>query len=410
MSFLLALACLLPLVALAALPPLAPGASPDDGFQLRLFQADSPAKCLDGSPGGYYIRKGVGANASVWLIELEGGGWCSSYDDCLSRSTTDIGSSKAWPPQGCPSMDGGSNGIFSRNCTVNPVFCNASAVHMNYADGASFAGHRDAPINVSGKLIYFRGRDILDATLDALLHVEGMASATVVVLKGCSAGGLATILHEDYVAEVVNAAVPSAVVLALPDAGYFLDHNNTLGHPTWTPLYQWVSQAQNVTPSVDAGCVAHYPPDEAWKCFMAQYTAPYLSTPTFFAQDLDDSWQMQNIYQLPCSPFAGKGNCNATELALVDAYYTDTLAALAPVFANPIHGGFFTACVQHCHSNINVCFNDEIVQGQSMSQTFTAWYDKTVSRGAVVHEGVATTVIDSRGLSNPTCTSSCSPY
>lgn len=116
-------------------------------------------------------------------------------------------------------------------------------------------------------------------------------------LKGCSAGGLATILHLDYVAEWLRTAAPRATVVGVPDAGYFLDHNDTTGAPTWTPLYQWVVSAQNTTPSVDAGCVAHYGgTGEEWKCFMAQYTAPFITTPAFFAQDLDDSWQMQ----VPC--------------------------------------------------------------------------------------------------------------
>lgn len=92
-------------------------------------------------------------------------------------------------------------------------------------------------------------------------------------------------MHVDYVAEVVHKAVPGAAVVGLPDAGVFLDHNTTTGAPSYTPNYQWVAAAQNVTPSVDAGCVAHYAPAEQWRCFMAQYTIPFLSTPTFFAQD-----------------------------------------------------------------------------------------------------------------------------
>ena len=44
----------------------------------------------------------------------------------------------------------------------------------------------------------------------------------------------------------------------------------------------------------------HYPAEEQWRCFMAQYAAPFLTTPAFFAQDLADSWQLSNIYQLPC--------------------------------------------------------------------------------------------------------------
>lgn len=307
-------------------------------------------------------------------------------------------------------MDGGSNGLFSNDCSVNPDFCNATMVHANYCDGASFAGHRDEAINASGVDIFFRGRDILDATLAAMLESEGLASATALVAKGCSAGGLATILNVDRIAEVVRTAVPGIAVVGLPDAGYFLDHNNTVGAPTWTPLYQWVSSAQNVTPSLDAGCVQHYTPlGEEWRCFMAQYAAPFVSTPSFFAQDLTDSWQLTNIYQLPCSPYHGHGDCTPAQLALVDEYYTSTFAALAPVFASPVHGGFITACVQHCHSNIDFCFDSEIVEGQSMRETFGAWFANT-TRGVAVPPGVKTMVVDARGLANPTCTSSCSPY
>ena len=264
--------CLVAPSALAALAPFEAGVhNADDGFVLKLFAADTTALCLDGTVGGYYVRPGRGAGASTFLIELEGGGWCVSDADCLSRASTDIGSSAHWPATGVPGMDGGANGLFSNDCTVNPRFCNATMIHANYCDGASFAGHLDSPVPVSGKTIFFRGRDILDSTLSAALSVEGMDHATAVVLKGCSAGGLATILHVDYVADVVRAAVPGVVVVGLPDAGVFLDHNNTQGKASYTPLYQWVAQAQNVTPSVDAGCVAHYEgTGELWKCFMAQ--------------------------------------------------------------------------------------------------------------------------------------------
>jgi hypothetical protein len=398
------------LLAGAAAPLARAAMDPGDGFNLVLFPESSSAKCLDGTQAGYYIRPGVGAGARTWILELEGGGWCQDEAACLSRASTDIGSSKQWPATGSPTMDGGSHGLFSNDCSDNEFFCNASMVHLNYCDGASFAGHRDAPINVSGTPIYFRGRDILDATLSALLGTEGMNNATSVILKGCSAGGLATILHLDYVADTLRAAVPGISVVGLPDAGYFLDHNNTIGNPTWTPMYQYVVQMQNTTPSVDSTCVAAYPPEQVWRCFFAQYTAPFLSTPAFFAQDLADSWQMQNIFLLPCSPSAGKpGNCNASEVALLQTYREDTLAALQPVLTSPIHGGFFTECVQHCHTNIQFCFSSALVQNQTEQDTFFAWYQKTVF-GVAPPQGVLTTVVDGPYGTNPTCTSSCSPY
>ena len=249
-----------------------------------LFDTTTSARCLDGSPAGYYRRAGRGSGASTFLIELEGGGWCVSLDDCVSRSKTDLGSSAAWPKTGSPTMDGGSHGLFSNDCTVNPHWCNATMIHVNYCDGASFAGHVDSVVNASATNLYFRGSDVLNSTLMALVQTEGMESATSVVLKGCSAGGLAVILHLDFVAEFVRSVAPSAVVVGVPDAGYFLDHNDTAGHSSYTPLYKWVANTQRVTGGVDAGCVAAYSatPDELWRCFMAQVRRINSVTSTHF--------------------------------------------------------------------------------------------------------------------------------
>jgi hypothetical protein len=395
----------------AALQPFR-GGDPNDGFTLVLFPTGTTALCLDGSSAGYYVRRGRGLGASTFLIELEGGGWCTSNADCLARASTALGSSKSWPPTGSPDgpMGDGSFGLFSNDCSINPHWCDATMIHGNYCDGASFAGHRDAPIAVNGTNIFFRGRDILDATLAAAIANEGLATAAAVMLKGCSAGGLATILHVDYVSELLHTQVrPDLPVLGVPDAGYFLDHRSTTGRPTYTPLYQWVAQAQNVSASVDAGCIAAYAPAEQWRCFMAEYTAPFLATPCFFAQDLDDSWQMTNIFDLGCSPYHGPGDCNAAQLSNVTQYRLDTLSALAPVLTSPLHAGFFTACVQHCHANIDFCFTNETVGSQSMQETLWTFWSAVVL-GQAPPPGVATTVIDGPGLRNPTCTASCSPF
>jgi hypothetical protein len=93
-------------VGLAAAGPSRPAgykAGVSDGFVLHMLDAGTGALCLDGSPGGFYLRNGT---QTSWMIELEGGGWCVNEEDCLARSKTDIGSSKSWPPTGCPSMDG----------------------------------------------------------------------------------------------------------------------------------------------------------------------------------------------------------------------------------------------------------------------------------------------------------------
>jgi hypothetical protein len=45
--------------------------------------------------------------------------------------------------------------------------------------------------------------------------------------------------------------------------------------------YDYVFHMQNVSSGVNAACIAGTNNDEQWKCFFAQYTMPFLQTPTF---------------------------------------------------------------------------------------------------------------------------------
>ena len=91
--------------------------------------------CLDGSPSGYYLRKGSGEGASKWILHLKGGGWCKDTMNCYGRSMNSFGSSKNW------SKTDALDGFLSDNSTVNPDFYNWNIVRIMYCDGASFAGY-----------------------------------------------------------------------------------------------------------------------------------------------------------------------------------------------------------------------------------------------------------------------------
>jgi hypothetical protein len=356
----------------------------DDGFVLKLL-ANQSAVCLDGSPGGYYLRAG---SADSWLIEMEGGGWCYTAELCLQRAATAIGSSKNWPSTGCPSMDGGSKGMLSNNCSVSQ-YCGWTAAHVNYCDGGSFAGHVDQPVSVDGTKLYFRGRDILDATIDALLE-SGLSRAKEVIFKGCSAGGLAVLLHLDYFASRVKQSNPAIRVVGMPDAGFFLDHATAGGGPSvYTPeiqsavaLHQPLQQG-----SVNDACLAaHTPTGDAWKCFMAEATLPHIATPFFMTQDLFDTWQLANILLLPCQPWVA-GSCNATALGWMDSYRGDMLVALAPLLSSTTNGGYLSGCIQHCHQNSDGCWLRSQVANQSLADSFASWYAGGGLKRLVVDDG-----------------------
>jgi hypothetical protein len=113
--------------------------------------------------------------------------------------------------------------MLSNDPAVNPAAYNWNKVFLAYCDGGSYAGSVVAPVSVSGKQIYYRGRYILDAVYATLSSQLGLGSATRLVVKGCSAGGLAVYLHADYIASLMRTIAPGATVLAAARAGGFHD-------------------------------------------------------------------------------------------------------------------------------------------------------------------------------------------
>jgi hypothetical protein len=98
------------------------------------------------------------------------------------------------------------------NDTAN-TFNDWNAVFIMYCDGSSLTSYREAPLGG----LHYRGRPILDGVVNELLHTHGMKSATDVILSGTSAGGMATYTH----AELFRALLPSAKMVAIPDAGFW---------------------------------------------------------------------------------------------------------------------------------------------------------------------------------------------
>ena len=83
------------------------------------------AVCLDGSPGAYYFREGFDSGVHKYYIHHQGGGWCESLDDCLERSTGDLGSSKNYPKS--ITLD---DGYFSNDPAINPMMHNWNNIYM----------------------------------------------------------------------------------------------------------------------------------------------------------------------------------------------------------------------------------------------------------------------------------------
>ena len=186
----------------------------------RVLLDDPSAVCLDGSPGAYYLS--VGQSPEKVIVYFEGGGWCGAptlsgtLESCLSRSKTDLGSSKNYGP----TLDVG-NGFLSNR--QENSFRNWTKVFIKYCTGAGHQGSRASPLSYKGTNLFFRGNNVTYAQLNSLESKIGLLTkATDIIVSGGSAGGLAAFLWADEVRRMAS----TDKVWAVPEAGLFLDEQN----------------------------------------------------------------------------------------------------------------------------------------------------------------------------------------
>ena len=296
---------------------------------------------LDGSPAARYIVRG--AEANKWIIYQQGGGWCSSDVECLSRAATSIGSSKGYPNVSSTVMQ--EQAYLSNDPEVNPVFHNWTKVYLPYGDGSSQTSDVSAPVSVGGGTVYYRGARVLRAVI-AFLRAEGLADASDVVIAGCSAGGLSTYLHADKWRQ----ALPAATVHALPDSGFFLNWplSNSSAPPansTYPWRVWWMWSRMNVSAALAPACLAAHAPADAWLCLFAENVAPTLATPTFALQSVHDSYQIPAILHANAS--------DAADVGAINAYGVELAARLQRALIDApggAHGAALDACLHHCGS------------------------------------------------------------
>jgi len=246
----------------------------------------------------------------------------------------------------------------------------------------------------NGSSIYLRGFRVLNALFDDLDSM-GLAKSAEVVITGTSAGSLATYLHAEY----LRTRLPkTARVVALPDAGFFLDHKTVDGVYNFRQQFQGAigPSLWNATSGTNQACISSYNPEEQWHCFFAQYVYPFISNvPTFVLNSLYDPSQLGGmIYNLGCDP-SKAGNCTDQQLAEMQSYRDDMENTLAAVIDNPRDGLFATACYQHEESCQNFDWDGIKVNNTLMVQSFTNWYTQT--------NLPTTKLIDIRWPNNPTC-------
>ncbi len=252
--------------------------------------------------------------------------------------------------------------------------------------------------NTSGRSfpLYFRGRAIIDAVVDAVSrNVMGstrlLKNAVNLVETGCSAGGLATYLHADY----VKALIPhSGAYYSLPISGYFLDYPSVFnGTFIYSQQIQSIYKISNA--STNAACQSHYlPTGDDWKCNMAEYVYPFISANVYVLQSHADRWQIPCILTaMPVTSPSQNGNCGSApgwEACAMDPmnctsdmiqhgylpfskYMTTSLQFVnAAKSTAPGNGGFLNSCFTHCEAQFGG-FDTFKIGNTTMFSGVTQW-------------------------------------
>ncbi|XP_058086943.1 pectin acetylesterase 8-like [Magnolia sinica] len=301
------------------------------------------AVCLDGSPPAYHFDKGFGSGINSWLVHLEGGGWCHNVTNCIRRSTTKLGSSKKMQKQ-IPF-----SAILNNNEKFNPDFYNWNRVKIRYCDGSSFTG--DVERVDPNTNLHYRGARVWFAVMEDLLK-KGMKNAESALLSGCSAGGLAAILHCDN----FHALLPiGAKVKCLSDAGYFVNVKDISGKEYIQTYFNEIVTLHESTKNLPSSCTSKIKPN---MCFFPQYIVQQIRTPIFILNAAYDSWQIKNVLvPADVDPTNAWYNCkidikscSSTQLTKIQVFRTEFLTAMVGLRTSLANGMFINSCYAHCQS------------------------------------------------------------
>eukprot|EP01012_Entosiphon_sulcatum_P012924 TRINITY_DN18206_c0_g1_i5.p1 TRINITY_DN18206_c0_g1~~TRINITY_DN18206_c0_g1_i5.p1 ORF type:complete len:418 (+),score=46.54 TRINITY_DN18206_c0_g1_i5:94-1254(+) len=323
------------------------------------------ARCLDGSNPGYFIETST-TQPTKWVIYIQGGGLCTTQQQCAARAKTSLGTSTVWPKTAVDVSN-----VLSTNGSYNPFF-DFNHVQIRYCSGDTHTGRQFQP-NEWG--LYFAGHNNFVAIIDHLFNTTNLRDATDILFSGGSAGGIGCFAHVNYLVQRIhNAGMFRTRLMAAPKAGVYFPANIT----TFDSFKTGNTSPQNSNLSlqlvtlydsyVDIVCEQAVGTANRHICWDVSVSYQYSQAPIFIAENLFDK---QQIY--------GALGCQAgapAEQAFIDFFGNQmltTLRALAPI--KPGDGVFAPACVLH---GDNLCMRSATtVRGETYAAMLADWFAGT---------------------------------
>lgn len=331
----------------------APDAWPNqllEGEDLHLILLrDSPARCNDGSPPALYVRRAASGAEDRWVLHLQGGGECSSYEDCRDRW---CGQQAGYDASKMSStfLPDAIKGVGVFEDSERNSFAAYNHVYVYYCTSDEWEGTNLSTIpDPSGAgesfSIYRQGHGVVEAALDALdagvtsedgaESLPSLAGAAEVIWTGTSAGSHGAQIHADAVAARFSGEVK---VRAIFDASVH-PHPDTLPEDALAALTAYLDSRDDWKESVgqgryaDESCASALDAASCDRASTAMYG--YIDTPFLTRMDLYDSVAL-SAYR---------------ETGLSDVGFAEAVIAsqemLAALDSTITPGAYSQACGQH---------------------------------------------------------------
>mmetsp|Transcript_23053 Transcript_23053/g.50456 ORF Transcript_23053/g.50456 Transcript_23053/m.50456 type:complete len:493 (-) Transcript_23053:358-1836(-) len=319
------------------------------------------ARCMDGSPGGFYWRPSLsGVNASKLVLFLQGGGECRTIEECTLWNGGSGRSSAFWPAQRRLGDD-----VLSADPGINPDFYDWTKVFLPYCSADMHSGTLKAPSEALGGF-HFSGHNLILASLAQLRRLLPAFAPTHVLVGGASAGGIGALLHAD----VFAAEWPRATVKAAPACGFF--YAGVSSRRDWadgidTPVDD-LGFAREWQPWYSERC-ASKPGSNMSTCTDAHFALSSIATPLFVRENLFDRAKLAN-----CG-LDVEGALSVTDAAYLRQWGKWMLLQLSLVQADPRNGYFAPSCLEH---GANLALGTApSIGGVSMAAALRSWFFDT---------------------------------
>jgi len=220
-------------------------------------------------------------------------------------------------------------------------------VYLPYCDGTSWTG--DAV--VSG--LHFRGKAILGAIVADLESTLILRQVSQIVISGGSAGASAVFYHAANLARhfALNENSAGVEVLALPDAGFFLDLPDRTNASCWPAQMKSLFEVANGYGALDSNCLTRFP-QEKWRCIFPEYYIEDFPVRTLSIHSFYDTSEIVYTLGLTCCMgdwrhCHGQPACKGEDWGLFQALREQHIKAWAPLVRRNGSGVWAPACVAH---------------------------------------------------------------